>query len=305
MHNIDKNGIPLQKKRRECIYLKGDRQNTKRKMDKNEKSLVNQFEGNVVRKIIFAVCVVMLFLFYGMKVYASDAITMEQGTSKDVLTSNPNYSAPPEMYVEPADQGVTVSIDYYHDGSVNRLTEVMVTVAADAQPGTYEIMSSSLYNFINSDFVYATIVVVGPAASADKKTSAPATEAPKEVYVPKTEAEVYQELLTEQFPGGHQLLSVGDSECMNVVSPDKTECSFWHAGVPVAEFSFVDTDGAARKMIMQGTRTIDRVSYPSFWVNVNDGKGAILQLTEEQKQALLALGIKGIVLNEKLILFEA
>lgn len=47
---------------------------------------------------------------------------------------------------------------------------------------------------------------------------------------------------------------------------------------------------------------MDGVSYPSVWVNVNDGEEVTLKLSDEHRKALLDLGITGIYLNEKLIL---
>ena len=60
----------------------------------------------------------------------------------------------------------------------------------------------------------------------------------------------------------------------------------------IADFSFVTADGTARKMLLQDPNVVDGVSYPSVWVNINDGAEVTLKLSDEHRKALLDLGIQ-------------
>lgn len=73
------------------------------------------------------------------------------------------------------------------------------------------------------------------------------------------------------------------------------------SGKRIAEFTFATDEGEVRKMIMQDPVTMEGKTYPSVWVNVNDGKEVKLQISDSDRQALLDMGITGIYLNEKFL----
>lgn len=106
--------------------------------------------------------------------------------------------------------------------------------------------------------------------------------------------------MAQWYPKGFAFVKTGDASCFTFLSNDALIFSVWKAGVHIGDIRCVTADGTPLKMLMQEPKSQDGVSYPSIWVK-NDGQEVTIQISQEQREALIAIGISQIYLNEKLI----
>lgn len=276
-----------------------------------EISTITEERSNKIRMLLFAVATIILFLIWGMRVYAENlSVTMTQGETKVIecgVDTSPGNFEGPYIRIKPKEgiipDGIRVEATRTRG---NYIIEIAITTDKNVEPGQYE-----LQNWLNGwsdSFVGTITILAAPEADSSNEanntktgsTKSEAKEAPP--YIPLTPEEIYLNTLSDWYPMGYRIMKTGDSECFNFISNDGLTSSFWQAGVHIGDFSFVTADDTARKMLLQDPKVVDGVSYPSVWVNVNDGEEVTLKLSDEHRKALLDLGITGIYLNEKLIL---
>ncbi len=257
--------------------------------------------------IIFAVATVAIFMFWGMKVYADNAVNVKQGETVEIELDPAAYLSTPlsenlvakafkggvestEVTVTVTDKEITYEPEHPSTIKTAKATKIKIEVASDAEPGEYELR----YNQYNGGgYVWETLTTSGTLTTINvievpKDTNDTSTETnPEDAAARQREQEAarqrakeeaavkeYWDNLDQGFPSGHTFFSFGGKKLFTGVVEDRIQV--YSAGQSIFSVTLKDLypeAGENAKLFItgKGYHEADGVRYETIKYEIKDG----------------------------------